>query len=271
MSGAQSDEERATMRELPYLQLIGSLLYIGVMSRPDISYALSVLCRFMSDPSMENYEAAQYLLLYLAGSADQCMSFTPGYIQPKWFSKNESKFDDGNENGGFHAYSDSSWGSAEPRYGYVIYFTNGPIAYCSKALKSAGSSCEAEYAAACYCGHEVYFNRGCLEDLGIDIQGAVLSLTDNTAAIDTVHNLGATSGTKHYERAVHWIRSHQQEGHVNIRHCDTEFMHADIFTKPLLHRVASVLTRFPKKRRKKRRRRGRRRRSRQRLQRSNTL
>ena len=52
---ATTDQERARMATRPYLQLIGSLLYLSTMSRPDISYYMSVLCRVMSDPSEEAY------------------------------------------------------------------------------------------------------------------------------------------------------------------------------------------------------------------------
>ena len=47
LTGAKSDEERARMRELPYMQLIGSLLYLSCMSRPDIAFHMSILCSFM--------------------------------------------------------------------------------------------------------------------------------------------------------------------------------------------------------------------------------
>ena len=232
MEGAKTDEERATMEGIPYMQLIGSLLWIAVMSRPDVSYALSVLCMFMSNPSMRAYEAAQHVLLYLAGSAEQRITYSPGYIRPTWTSKEEAQTYSGPENIGFHAYSDSSWGDAEPRFGYVLYCSNGPIAWTSKALKSASSSCEAEYSASHWCAREIYFNRCCMEDLGIDLQGPILLLTDNSASIDVANNLGATANTKHYERCIHWIRLQQQDKQIDLLHCDTEVMDADIFTKP---------------------------------------
>ena len=45
------------MRELPDMQLIGSLLYLSCMSRPDIAFHMSILCSFMSNPSQECYES----------------------------------------------------------------------------------------------------------------------------------------------------------------------------------------------------------------------
>ena len=62
---AESDEERERMRGKPYMQLIGSLLYLSTMCRPDIAYHLSVLCRFMGDPSEECFNQALHVLVYL--------------------------------------------------------------------------------------------------------------------------------------------------------------------------------------------------------------
>ena len=48
---ATTDAEIERVKELPYLQIIGALLYVGTMSRPDVMYHLSVLCQFMQNPS----------------------------------------------------------------------------------------------------------------------------------------------------------------------------------------------------------------------------
>lgn len=47
---AQDDLEREQMDKLPYMQLIGSLLYVSCMTRPDMYYHMSILCKFMQDP-----------------------------------------------------------------------------------------------------------------------------------------------------------------------------------------------------------------------------
>ena len=37
----------------PGWQLVGSLLYLSCMSRPDIAFQMSILCSFMSNPSQD--------------------------------------------------------------------------------------------------------------------------------------------------------------------------------------------------------------------------
>ena len=54
LSTAKDDSDRDKMAKLPYLQLIGSLLYL-TLTRPDIYYHMSILCSFMHDPSPDAY------------------------------------------------------------------------------------------------------------------------------------------------------------------------------------------------------------------------
>ena len=65
---AKTDLERDKASRLPYLQLIGSLLYLSTMTRPDIAYHMSILCSLMHDPTTVAYYAAIDLLLYFGPS-----------------------------------------------------------------------------------------------------------------------------------------------------------------------------------------------------------
>lgn len=47
---ADTPEEKAEMANVPYRELVGKLLYLAVATRPDISYTVAVLCRFVESP-----------------------------------------------------------------------------------------------------------------------------------------------------------------------------------------------------------------------------
>ena len=49
-----------------YQSLIGSLLYCAVNTRPDVAFAVGLLCRAMGRPIPELYEAALRVLFYLS-------------------------------------------------------------------------------------------------------------------------------------------------------------------------------------------------------------
>jgi len=66
---ATTDLERDKASRVPYMHLIGSLLYLSTMTRPDIAYHMSVLCSLMHDPTTVAYHAAIDLLLYVSASS----------------------------------------------------------------------------------------------------------------------------------------------------------------------------------------------------------
>ena len=145
------------MAALPYLELVGSLLYVAGMTRPDVAYYVTTLCKFMHDPSPECYDAAISLLLYLGHTKDFVGLHYDGCTKaPGDFGRLEPDSDAVREyiesNYGFVAYSDASWRSAANKYssyGYIVYLFGGVVSFASKYLKIvAMSSAEAEYAAA---------------------------------------------------------------------------------------------------------------------------
>src|SRR5258706_10994965 len=42
-------EDHLSMKSIPYRELVGKLLYLTVATRPDIAYAVGVLCRFVEN------------------------------------------------------------------------------------------------------------------------------------------------------------------------------------------------------------------------------
>ena len=49
----------------PYSELVGTLNYVATPTRPDISYIVNNLCRFISKPAKEHWEVAKRVLRYL--------------------------------------------------------------------------------------------------------------------------------------------------------------------------------------------------------------
>jgi len=230
LAKAVDETERVAMRKLPYLELVGSLLYISTMSRPDVAYHLSVLCRFMSDPSPDCYTQAIGVLLFLHKTKSLHIEYKHDYtIQPALTPKHSSI----RRNMGFHALSDSSWGVPNPSYGFVLTMAGGPISWVSKACKSALSSCEAEYTAASNATRDIEFVRNVLEDIGYPIYGRLVLGVDNTAAIDVANNPGVSARNKHFDRETHYIRTQVDEQKIDLVHLRTEYQTGDLFTKPL--------------------------------------
>ena len=227
---AADDAERMEMRNKPYLEIVGSLLYLSTMSRPDISYHLSVLSRYMADPSPICFREAQSVLKYLYKTRDLGIQYTRDHRVPEALQSAAREI---RENMGFHAYSDSSWGAPNPAYGFVVILGGGPISWVSKKCANASSSCEAEYTASSKVARDVHFIRSVLHDLGFTVRGRLAIGCDNSSSITLAHNMGVTPNSKHYERETHYIRSCVDRLRVLLLHIPTEHNRADIFTKAL--------------------------------------
>ena len=235
LSNATSDEERELLATLPYKAVIGSLLYLSTMTRPDITYYITVLCKFMQDPSLDCYKAALSLLLYVHHTKHKFIYYDGDTTSHPGLSRYKPHIEG---NYGFVAYSDSSWRDAHQfgwnMFGYVCYLFGGPVAFASKLLKVVAlSTAEAEYAAASYTCREIEFVRHLCEDMGCTLRGRLVLCVDNTAAIAIAHNLGVTARTKHFTDAIHYFRDLVYRMRVMPVHVTTDRQRADGFTKPL--------------------------------------
>ena len=238
LSTATTDEQRDKMKRLPYLQLIGSLLYLSTMTFPEISYHMSILCSFMHDPSPDCYYAAIDLLLYVSHvhKDKPPLTFTGSTVAASGLDP--KVHDHVTRNGGLVAYSDSSWRRPDKlgynAFGYVVYLFGGPVSFAAKRLKVVAlSSAEAEYAAASYACTEIAFVRNVLADLQFQLSGPTVLAVDNQSAIRIAENLGVTSRSKHFVDAIHYIRHLVDHNTVTLSFVRTDAQRADGFTKIL--------------------------------------
>ena len=72
----QTQEDKVLDKEVyRYSELVGSLLYLSVCTRPDIAQAVGVLARHMARPSMDHWTAAKAVLRYIGGTLDILLTF----------------------------------------------------------------------------------------------------------------------------------------------------------------------------------------------------
>jgi Reverse transcriptase (RNA-dependent DNA polymerase) len=58
-----------------YQQVIGSLLYLMLGTRPDITFAVTKMAQFAANPSEEHLTKALYICKYLAGTTDYSLQY----------------------------------------------------------------------------------------------------------------------------------------------------------------------------------------------------
>lgn len=57
-------DDKQSINNVPYQQLIGALIYLAVNSRPDIAFATSFLSQFNIDHTEQNWKSAKRILRY---------------------------------------------------------------------------------------------------------------------------------------------------------------------------------------------------------------
>ena len=66
------------MKSVPYLSAVGSLMYLAVGTRPDISFAVGALSRFNANPGKAHWKQVQHVFKYLASTKDLMLCYGPG-------------------------------------------------------------------------------------------------------------------------------------------------------------------------------------------------
>ena len=107
---ATDEDERTDRRE--YQQIVGSLLYGMLHTRPDLAIALGKLSQYLSDSAMFHARALKAILRYVASTVNRCIRF-------------------GGEKHDLRAYSDADWANdkvdRKSTSGGVCMFNGGPV------------------------------------------------------------------------------------------------------------------------------------------------
>ncbi len=69
LNSPSTDEEKKAMELVPYSSAVGSVMYIMICTRPDISHAVSLVSRFMANPGRQHWEAVKWIFRYLKGTS----------------------------------------------------------------------------------------------------------------------------------------------------------------------------------------------------------
>lgn len=227
-----SPEEAALFAKLnlPYRSGVGSLIYIAQFTRPDISYAVGVLSQHLENPGRAHWDAFIHVLRYLKGTQHLFIHYnanTAGTVVQ------------GNQSWASPAgYSDADWaGDKSTRRsttGYLFKIMGGAISWRSKLQPTVAlSSTEAEYRATTEAGQETVWLRRLLFDFSYEPSMPTTLHCDNLGAIQLTSKSIFHARTKHVEIHYHFIRELVQDGIVELKHCLSKYMVADILTKPL--------------------------------------
>jgi len=140
--------------QTPYWELVGSLMYLAMATRPDIAFAISHLSSFLNCYTPDHWSAAVHVLHYLKGTPT--LSLVLGCTRSPTLI----------------GYSDSDYANCPDTSrsisGHCHSLGTGMISWSSKKQKVvADSSCYAKYIALHDVSHETVFLCQLLDGIGL--------------------------------------------------------------------------------------------------------
>ncbi|UYV72852.1 hypothetical protein LAZ67_10000994, partial [Cordylochernes scorpioides] len=189
-------EQKEKMPKFPFREAVGSLMFASCVSRPDITYAVSQVSKFLEYPGPAHCTTVKNIFRYLKGTPHMGILFT-GQDQLVGFSDSDFARD---------------VDSRKSTTGYAFMMNGGTVSWASQRQPIiALSTTESEYIAACSAAKELIWIRRLLQGIGCDITKETELYIDNQAAIKLVENPVFHKRTKHIDVRYHFIRSKHEE------------------------------------------------------------
>ena len=207
------------INERDYRRSIGCLRYL-LHTRPDLSYSVGILSRYMQEPKESHGAALKQVLRYLQGTCSLGLVYSRS-LKPE-----------------ITGYSDSSHNVDEDdgrsTHGHIFYLDDSPITWCSQKQEIVAlSSCEAEFMAATEAAKQAVWLQELLSEVvGRNIVQVTIRV-DNKSAIALTKNPVFHGRSKHIYRRFHFIRECVEKDQIEVEHVPENERRADILTKSL--------------------------------------
>jgi hypothetical protein len=222
------DSSSPLVDQTEYRSPIGSLRYL-LHTRPELTFSVSYLSRFMECPRQEHMAAAKHLLRYVAGSLEYGLYYprvsggTPRVI----------------------GYSDSDMvgdtDDSRSTSGITFFLGNNPATWNSQKQRVVTlSSYEAEYIAGTEAACQAVWLRHLMEEvLGKEVAAPRIKI-DNQSAIALSKNPVLHDRSKHIKTKFHFIRECVEQGEISLEYLGTHDELADIRFQELRGRIGVV-------------------------------
>lgn len=218
-------EDLEHMTSVPYQEAVGTLIYLSIASRPDISFAVSTVSQFSARPLPEHWRLVKRIFAYLSGTTDLYLTYSAQSPSSAFPTPPLG-------------FSDSDWGSSKldrrSYGGYCYLLANGAISWASKKQQTiALSSTEAELMALTQSAKEGIWMQRLFRELQITDSSPFTIRGDNQGALFLAKNPAFHNRTKHIDIQHHFIRECIASKQLDVEFCPTQDNTADIMTKGL--------------------------------------
>ena len=216
----EKGEEDLLENNNEYRSIIGSLLYLATISRPDISAAVSILSRRVSNPRARDLNEALKVIKYLKHTQNYQLNFSA------------------DEDISLKAYTDADWASnpmdRKSTSGYIFLLGQSSISWTSKKQSCVAlSTTESEFIAASLCCTECQWIQNLLKDSHITVESPTIIYEDNQPVIELSTSNKVSNFIKHVDIKFHNVKDLVQRKVIQLQYCASKSMKADFLTKPV--------------------------------------
>ena len=207
----------------PFRELVGSLMWLSIPTRPDIANAVRAVARYCTAPRAIHWKAALGILEYINGISEYGIIFQRGTLSGI----------------SLEVFADADYASkATDRRsvsGGLIMCGVASVCWFSRTQKCATfSTSEAEYVALRDAVKELLFFRQVWRFmLPSKVMPCFPVFEDNQGAVQLAQNPITNSNSKHIDVRHHFLRELVRQRDIKIVQVPYEFQHADILAKAL--------------------------------------
>nr|GEU69838.1 ribonuclease H-like domain, reverse transcriptase, RNA-dependent DNA polymerase [Tanacetum cinerariifolium] len=211
--------EGTMVNSTEYQSLIRCLRYL-LHTRPDLSYSVGLLSRFMQEPKEQHMKAIRQVLRYVKGTKDYEITY---------------KLNRGNKIQGLSDSSGVNTQKGKGTTGIIFYYVKSPISWSTqKQATEALSSCEFEFiAATAAAATQALWIKRLLSKLTHSKEEKVTIMVDNKSAIALMKNPVFHGRSKNIDTKYHFIRECVEREDIQVEFVSGEYQKADILTKAL--------------------------------------
>ncbi len=216
----KTDSERKEMADKPFRPVLGSVMWGQLATRPDLSFAVSLLSRFQADPGIEHWKSLLHVIGYIKNTIDYGLTYSrDADLNPL-------------------AYVDADYGGCRDTrrstLGYVFTMAGGAVTWSSKRQATVAlSTVEAEYVAMSRCAQQMVWMQTWLDE--VEIVHAMLGVVkgDSRGAIALAKTTKDHRKVKHIDIRHHYLWELVKSGSLIFEQIPSADNIADLFTKPL--------------------------------------
>lgn len=212
--------QEETFSNLTYFRSLAGKLQYLTLTRPDIQFAVNLVCQKMHDPSVSDFNLLKRVLRYLKGTMKMGLQI------------------EADSDTRLRAYCDSDWAGCQDTRrstgGFCTFLGSNLISWSAKRQDSvARSSTEAEYRTLSDTTAQVAWISLMLTSIGVSLTDPAEIYCDNLSAVHLTVNPVLHKKSKHFATHYHFAREKVADGSLVVKHIPAAQQLADVFTKSL--------------------------------------